>query len=81
MKKLGPWLFYLYCVLCAAPYFVPALNRLEPKLFGIPFTITYVWVLVGLCCWLLYYLAKNVWDSYTPDEDGGKNNQEGGSKS
>ena len=70
MKKIAPWLFGVYCILCVTPFFIPALNVLHPRLFGIPFTVWSVWVLVGLCCLLLRYLSRHVWETYDgPDAE------------
>lgn len=64
MKKIAPWLFGVYCLLCISPYFISAFNTIAPRLFGIPFTVWSIWLLVGLCCWLLRYLSNHVWESY-----------------
>ena len=71
-KKRVQWLFLFYSIVCHLPYIIPALNRIEPKLAGVPFTVysAFLWML--LCCCLLMWLSKNVWDSYDGGEEAGK---------
>gem|GEM_PF-1781947 len=70
-KKISPWLFGLYCFLCIAPFLIPGLNRIEPMVFGIPFTVWYVFVLAFLCCLLIKYLSVHVWKGYDREEEQG----------
>lgn len=69
-KKFAQWLFPIYSVCCLLPYFIPALNSIEPKIAGIPFTVYSIFIWMGLCCVLLNWLSRNVWDSY--DGNNGK---------
>lgn len=69
MKKFAPWLFTVYFLLCISPYFISSLNSITPKLFHIPFTVWSVLLLVVMGCFLMYYLSKNVWESYDDPEE------------
>ena len=69
-KKYALWLFLVYAIACHLPFFVPALNQLEPSIIGIPFTVWSIHVVMLLCCLLLYWLSKNVWDTYDGGEEG-----------
>lgn len=62
------WLFLVYAIGCLAPYFIPVLNQTDPWILGIPFTVYSIFIWMGLCCALLNYLSKHVWDSYDDDE-------------
>lgn len=66
--KKSQWLFLIYAIGCHLPYFIPALNQIEPKLAGIPFTLWSIEIWLFLCCGLLFFFSRNVWDSY--DEEG-----------
>ena len=68
MKKIAPWLFVIYCLLCIAPYFVGSLNTIEPKWNGIPFTVWYAMLVVLSGCLLMFFYSKCVWDSYQGSE-------------
>lgn len=68
MKKLQ-WLFLAYAIVCHLPYFIPALNQIEPKLAGIPFTVWSVEFWMLLCCCMLAFFSKRIWDSYDGEED------------
>lgn len=68
-KKNVQWLFLVYSIGCLLPYFIPALNQIEPKLFGIPFTLYSIYIWMGLCCVLLNWLSHHVWDSYDGEEE------------
>lgn len=68
-KKHAQWLFPFYSVCCLLPYFVPALNSIEPKIAGIPFTVYSINIWMLLCCFLLNWLSRHVWDSYDGGEE------------
>lgn len=68
-KKNVQWLFLVYAIVCLFPYFIPALNQVDPKFLGIPFTVYSINIWMALCCILLNWLSKNVWDSYTGGEE------------
>lgn len=69
-KKHMQWLFLVFSIGCLLPYFIPALNQLEPRIFGIPFTVWSVNLWMLLCCGLLKWLSLNVWDTYDGDGSG-----------
>jgi Protein of unknown function (DUF3311). len=68
-KKNVQWLFLVYAIVCLFPYFIPALNQVDPKILGVPFTVYSINIWMALCCILLNWLSKNVWDSYTGGEE------------
>ncbi|GHV45034.1 hypothetical protein FACS1894204_03210 [Synergistales bacterium] len=68
MRKIAQWCFGVYCLLCISPYFISALNTIEPKLYGIPFTVWSALLLVLAGCLLMFFFSKFVWDSYTGNE-------------
>ena len=63
-KKISPWLFGVYCLLCIAPFFIPALNTIEPTIFGLPFTVFWVLLVALSGCLLIKYLSVHVWEGY-----------------
>jgi len=67
MKKYGIWFFVVYTLLCLSPYFISGLNVVHPTLFGFPFTVWPILLLVMLCLFYLNYLSKHVWDGYDPE--------------
>jgi len=67
-KKKTLWLFLIYAIGCLTPYFIPALNQVEPWICGIPFTVYSIFIWMAFCCGLLNYLSKHVWDSYDDNE-------------
>lgn len=69
VKKYAQWLFLVFSIGCLLPYFIPALNQLEPRLFGIPFTVWSAQLWMLLCCILLKWLSLNVWDTYDGGEE------------
>lgn len=68
-RKQVQWLFLVYSVVCLLPYFIPTLNQLEPKIVGIPFTVWSIHIWMLLCCLLLNWLSKHVWDTYDGGEE------------
>lgn len=67
-EKLSFIVLLAYFILCISPYFVNALNQINPKIFGIPFTVWSGLLIVTVFCFYLLYLSKNVWYSYDNDE-------------
>ena len=67
LRKLQ-WITVLYIIGILSPYFVPAMNQLDPHLGAIPFTVWWSILLVIIYCVLLYIWSKSVWDDY--DEEG-----------
>jgi len=63
-RKLGFMVLVFYIIICMSPYFVDGLNQISPKLFGIPFTIWSIMIVVTGFCIFLYYMSKNVWYHY-----------------
>lgn len=68
-KRKFQWLFLVYALGCLLPYFVPALNSVNPMLAGIPFTVVTIelWMLCGNL--LLNWLSRHVWDPFSTDEE------------
>ncbi|MEA4961724.1 hypothetical protein [Lutispora sp.] len=65
MLRKSQWLIWIvYPLLCIAPYFIPALNQLEPYLGPLPFTQWYALLLVAIACVLLFLWSKKLWDPY-----------------
>ncbi len=71
MKKIVQWLFAVYWVLCMLPYFIPALNQLEPHIGFIPFTVWYVFLVMTGCSVMIYIFSKSdsIWDTYDYEEN------------
>lgn len=67
-KKNAAWLFLVYAIGCLLPYFIPALNSVDPKIAGIPFTVYSIFFWMFLCCVLLNWLSRKVWDGYDNEE-------------
>jgi hypothetical protein len=67
-RKLGFIITALYLLVCLAPYFIDGLNSITPKLFGVPFTVWSILVVVVLYCIFLFYMSKNVWYHYDDEE-------------
>lgn len=69
MKKRNQMLlhigiFCLFWAIVVAPYWVDAINRVTPTVFGIPFLICYYVFFTILGCVNLFFMNKNVADSY-----------------
>lgn len=56
------WLLYL------APFFVPVLNQLEPRLFGLPFTVWFMWIVIVVSWVIAIWSSKKVWDPFEIEE-------------
>lgn len=61
----------LYCILFAvywffvfSPFIFPALNRITPILFGMPFTVWYTHIVIICGCILVFWGSKKCWTSY-----------------
>lgn len=65
----------LYSLAIFLPYLVPAFNELNPKLFGMPFTVWWSWLAVALYCVCLFIWSRNgFFTSY--DNDGEEDTEE-----
>lgn len=64
-SKKSLWLVVVYIVAVFLPYLVPAFNNISPKLFSIPFTVWWTWLVVALFCICMFIWSKNgVFESY-----------------
>ncbi|GHS97328.1 hypothetical protein AGMMS50276_17190 [Synergistales bacterium] len=68
-RTLLHWIMLPYCLYCLSPYFISALNQIEPKLLGFPFTVWPFLLIVVICCFYLNYMSKVYWDSYDPQPE------------
>lgn len=50
------------------PFFVPALNTLEPLVLGLPFVVFWQYLMLVLHVILCVFCAKYVWDSFDANE-------------
>lgn len=55
-------------VMAVLPFFVPALNSMEPLVFGLPFVVFWEGLALVLHIVLLFICEKYVWDGF----DGGE---------
>lgn len=60
----------LWILLCL-PFFVPALNTLEPRILGIPFIVFYDFVLYAAHIALMFLAKRYAWDEFTADSQEG----------
>jgi len=58
------WTTLFLWVLLLLPFFVPALNTLEPHILGLPFIVFYDFTIIGLHIVLLFICKKYVWDPF-----------------
>lgn len=51
-------------VLLVLPFFIPALNRIDPKVLGLPFVVFWQYALIAAHIVLLVFSAYKVWDPF-----------------
>ena len=56
-------------VLICLPFFVPALNTVDPKILGLPFLVVYDLVIIAAHTVLLFAAKKYAWDTFDADID------------
>lgn len=80
MRKSQFWVTLMYVLGILAPYFIPAMNHLSPKLFGMPFPLWWSILCVIIYNIALYVWSRTVWNTYDNENsaDGYKVKKEGG---
>ena len=56
-------------ILIWLPFFVPAINKIEPRVLGLPFIVVYDIVIIALHTALLIFAKQFVWDTFDADID------------
>lgn len=62
--KLYCILFAIYMFIVFSPFMLPALNQIAPILFGMPFTVWYIHIVIILGCMLVFWGSRYCWTSY-----------------
>lgn len=64
-RKNVIWFVLAFILGIFLPYMVPVFNQLTPKLFHIPFTVWWTWLMVALFCVCLFIWSRNgVFETY-----------------
>lgn len=58
---------FILWALIFLPFFVPALNQLEPRILGLPFIVFYDLTLFAAHIGLLFLAKRYAWDEFTAD--------------
>ncbi len=57
-------LFAIYTFLVFSPFMFDGLNQIEPRLFGMPFTVWSIHAVIAAGCVLVYWGSVKAWDSF-----------------
>lgn len=72
MKATAKKVFLCCIILWTAmlmPYFIPQLNKLDPVIIGLPFTIFWQYMIILLHLILCVFSSKYVWDDFNGGEN------------
>lgn len=58
------WFTVVLWIFAYLPFFVPAINSLEPHVLGLPFVVFYEFVIIAIHIAELFVCAKYVWDPF-----------------
>lgn len=72
MKHLtGKFVFFSVVgiwILAVLPFFVPAINSIEPRILGLPFVVVWEFIVLALHILLVVVSALYVWDTFDKEE-------------
>lgn len=67
MRPTAKLIFWICVVMWGTmllPYVIPALNTIEPKIAGLPFTVIWQYLILAFHIALCFYCSKYVWDPF-----------------